>query len=946
MNDDDLIFGGDFFDLEEELPSPMDKLQLREGELREVAVLFADIKGFSSISNLFDAETIHKKMDEIMKLFSRCITYYGGFVDKYMGDGIMALFGAKEASEQDTERALMAGLKMHQQLKLYNSMLRKQPGFETLELGLRIGINTGLVSVGKIGEDREGDFTVYGPMVNLASRMESNAPVNKIMVPLNTKKMVERNFDFEPLGYKTVKGFDDPIECFTVLGTKQDSSLHRRNHNSRYIGRKKELGILQNTLDTFSAEGFGLIPVVGIRGEAGLGKTRLVYEFELANEHQAFFLHGASSTVSPSPLNLFSSLLETLFRMQISENPATKLQKLESGYATICEGATETIRAELLDAKPLIAFLLEIKQADPRLKQSGTALLNHLSKAIELVLNQMIFKAIRENKPLVLILDDLHWIDEASSKVLENLVNKIANAPDKIQVLFLLMYRLEYRLPPYIDKIAALHEIELKALSAADIRALIVDHTKGLKLPEETIAKVTELSEGNPFFLEEWCNYIEDIPLAELKDFPVPVNLHSLILSRLDKLPPTLRMLLHKASVIGQEFFVDILKSIEQRLHDPLDVDATLNTLEQQSLIFKLLGFDYSTYFFRHITTREVAYQTLLAENRKTLHQLCGEAIEEIYAGRLDEFSFVLAEHFSKAEITDKASFYLEKAASNAALIYNNQQAMMLYRQMLKTPGLDESKRLKIRFRIADIQWLIGDWKVAVPEVEHLLAEAIAQGDKELCFDAYRFLGIAAFYKGDMDEAFKLLQQCSLLAEELSDPLLSCIATSNLSNWFYQQKQFDQAKDLQMSSLELATKLHDAQRQAKSLSNLGLIALETEDAAQAEQYFKESLNLALKNRLRKEESIALGNLRYTKMLLEDYDSALPLLQAKLYLAEDMNDKLELIKVLENISNIWLEKNDIPAAITCYQRIYAGRLYLGDETGAARILEEIGRLQSL
>ncbi|MDY0151535.1 MAG: adenylate/guanylate cyclase domain-containing protein, partial [Candidatus Cloacimonas sp.] len=161
MLDDDLIFGGDFFDLEAEPILNTDEMQLREGELREVAVLFADIRGFSSISNLFDAETIHKRMDEIMKIFSRCIGYYGGFVDKYMGDGIMALFGAKVATEQDTERAIMAAIKMQQQLRLYNAMLNKQPGFEKVELGVRVGINTGLVSVGKVGEDREGDFTVY-----------------------------------------------------------------------------------------------------------------------------------------------------------------------------------------------------------------------------------------------------------------------------------------------------------------------------------------------------------------------------------------------------------------------------------------------------------------------------------------------------------------------------------------------------------------------------------------------------------------------------------------------------------------------------------------------------------------------------------------------------------------------------------------------------------------
>ena len=223
MQNNDIIFGTDFFSLEDELAIQEDKLELREGELREVAVLFADIKGFSSISNLFDAETIHKKMDEIMKIFTKCIVFYGGVVDKYMGDGIMALFGAKKATEQDTERSIHAALKMQQQLNLYNSLLARQPGFENLSLGLRIGINTGLVSVGKIGQSRGEEFTVYGPQVNLASRMESNAPVNRIMMPAHTKKLVERIFDFEHQGSVQVKGFEEPINAWLVVGAKLES---------------------------------------------------------------------------------------------------------------------------------------------------------------------------------------------------------------------------------------------------------------------------------------------------------------------------------------------------------------------------------------------------------------------------------------------------------------------------------------------------------------------------------------------------------------------------------------------------------------------------------------------------------------------------------------------------------------------------------------------------
>jgi predicted ATPase len=258
---------------------------------------------------------------------------------------------------------------------------------------------------------------------------------------------------------------------------------------------------------------------------------------------------------------------------------------------------------------------------------------------------------------------------------------------------------------------------------------------------------VIQLSQGNPFFVEEWCNYIEDLPLDELKDIPVPANLYNLILSRLDKLPVSLRMMLHKAAVIGQEFFVEILRYMEKRLQDNLDVDATLKSLEDQSYILHSLGFDYSTYFFKHILTREVAYQTLLAENRKVLHRLCGEAIETLYPDRLDEFYYALAEHFHKAEVIDKAIIYIEKAANSAAKVYNNQQALRFYQLLLDYPDLQPVKRLEITMQIADIMWLTGDWNNALKIVYDLLHEAQKINAEKVCFEAYRFLGIAAFYQ-------------------------------------------------------------------------------------------------------------------------------------------------------------------------------------------------------
>ena len=932
-NDTDLMFGGDFFDLGMEADSTEEKLQLREGELREVAMLFADIKGFSSISNLFDAETIHKKMDELMKLFSRCISYYGGFVDKFMGDGIMALFGAKQASEQDTERAIMAALKMQQQLGAYNRMLKKQAGFENVELGLRIGINTGIVSVGKVGADREGDFTVYGPEVNLASRMESNAPVNKIMLPFATMKQVSRSFDFEAVGELSVKGFDQPIDCYTVLAPKLEGSLHHRNHSSGYVGRETELAKLNELLTAAKGNGSSLMH---IRGDAGMGKTRLVYEYEKANSDKAMFLHGACSGISPAPLNLFSSVFEAYFRIQLNENPELKLSKLSESFTQLETDMDAASASKLKDITNLIAFLLEIKLEDTRLKQSGTDLLNHLFMAIETFMQCIAAQAARAGKPLLMILDDLHWLDEASNLVLQNLITKdnTANAA----VVWVLMSRMEFELPDYCAGHPNLREIRLKPLTEDNVRALISAHTSGIELPETAINKVVSLSEGNPFYLEEWCSYIESLPQNELRDFPVPATLHSLIQSRLDRLPIALRTLLYKASVIGKDFFVDILKQIEARLGESINVDETLANLEEQSIVFKALGFDYSAYFFKHIATREVAYQTLLQENRKLLHRLCGEAIEQLYPNRLNEFYFVLADHFSKAEVWDKAASWLELAADKAASTYNNEQALELYRKLLGIPSVNEPKKLETRLKIADIMWLKGEWDSAAEDIELVLDLAKASNNLAICCHACRFLGMASIYMPDMQRAYQLFTKAEAIATELGDPLLTCIAKSNLSNWYLQNSDYEHAKALQLASLELALQLNEHQRQAKSLSNLGMIALNMEDTALALDYFGQSLKIATTQRLLKEESIALGNIGYTYIIMQDYANAMPMLQAKLELADKMNDFMEQVKALENICNILLEQENSRDALPMLARLHKLKLSSGNDAEASELAE--------
>lgn len=969
-----------FFDLiepEEENRLQRDKLKLKEGERREVSILFADVKNSTMMGSRLDPEVFHRKLDELMKRFTRCITYYGGYVDKYMGDGIMALFGAKKATEQDTERAILAALRMIDQVKLYNQGKQSENAAPEEQIGIRIGINSGLVLVGKVGEAREGDFTVTGAAVHLAQRMEVNAPVGKILMPLHTKQAAERFFDFEYFGSVQAKGFAEPIETFAVLKPKLEKDNRWYRRLSVFVGRDAELSVLSKAFTSLERRIQGLAldveetRVIGLCADAGLGKSRLVYEFTAPLINRAQIMAATASGLVKTPFNLFSNLLEHEFGLQISEDRASKKEKLEKGIRQLFDSQSDSSAPALWDCLPLIGFLLEIPYPDARLKLGGPDLLTHLKIALKTVILQIISHKTRLGKPLILILDDLHWLDESSAAVLDELLQILLLVREHgafLPVLIVMQYRQDYTVPEGIAKLESFRQLELKPLSDNEIMRLIRFHTKDQQIPEETLEKVRILSSGNPFYLEEWCNYLHELPKHELYDLPVPNNLHALILSRLDLLDSAIRILLQKASVIGHEFLVEILRWMESKLYNPSDLEDTLKNLEQQSFILKLLGFDYSAYFFKHIITRDVAYQTLLLENRKILHSLAAQAIEELYPDRNEEFLYQLADHYHRAENPEKAVFYLEKAALAAKKAYSNRLSIDLFEKLLqwkiaKVEGWNGEtlSPARILLHLTEIKWLIGQWDSSDLDLQQALSFAEQSQDLEELFDCHRLKGISAFQRGNLEGAKTSWDKCLNLADSLngsdekqvasserpyvqadavppstSGPLatspsqLLAIIHGNLGIWYQHHKLYDEALSHHTQSLEYAASINDELRKARTLTNLGLMFLGQKDYPKAESHFLACLEIAEANQYLKEQSIALGNLGFLAYKQGDLDKAMQFYEKKWLLVDKMDDKAELIKVLGNIANIQRDKGQHREALEYYEKVLELKLPQGNE----------------
>ncbi len=903
------------------------QLRLEEGERREVTVLFADVKGFTKLSQKLDPEEVHRRMNEIMKIFTRCITMYGGYVDKYIGDCIMGLFGAKKASEQDTQRAILAGLMMTSQLKLYNKLIRQKGLSHGIEFNIRVGINTGLVHVGKMGQERVGDYTVIGSPANLASRMESNAPVGRIMLPVDTMKTVEHLFDFERVGFVDVKGYDEPIECYLVKSPRHHKVERWLKRKSIFIGREDEMRVLRDGFESLGKR--QVASIIGISGDAGLGKSRLVHEFAATIRDEALILQAICSGLRPTPFNLFTSLLENYCRIHVNEAEQSRKDKLH-----------KALTDDLSDDEPLLGFLLGIRSDDVRLQQSKKDRIEHVQQAILALLKSI---AEQSDKPVVLVLDDIHWIDESSQAVLDYLQSRFFSTPDAARWLVILMHRPDFELSIKTDT------IELKPLSSPEITRLIRQHTSDLDLPHGAIAKIEALSAGNPFYLEEWCNYIHNLPTSDLKDFPVPANLHSLILSRLDQLDGEVKLLLQKAAVIGQEFFLEILHEIEHRLDNPAPLDTTIEDLERQSMILKMLGFDYSAYFFKHITTREVAYQTLLISNRKLLHKLTAEAIESIFPDELDRFLYALADHYVRAEQTDKALVYLKQSAKLATDSYANRQAIRLWKKYIELlPEKEIGEKQTAKLTIAEIQWLIGDWDTAEDGIKSILQGK--PGNPAINFEAHRQLGICHFYRGRMDEAKEEFEKALKIATTTNDPHHLATAHGNLGIWHQHHKEMSIALEHHRSALSYAKNIEDFDRAAKTYSNIGMIHLIQQEYMEAEDNFQAGLKIAMRYRFQKIQSILIGNLGYLRYLEDKPEKAIRYYEQKWLLAEKMDDKLEMIKVLGNIGNIRRDRGEHREALDFYRRILAIKLTLGNKTSIAathyNIAKELAALKQL
>ena len=686
------------------LPQPLrDKIQASgtiEPERRPVTVLFADLSGFTALGEKLDPEELSALTNECLEAMVKSVFKYEGFVDKLIGDAVMALFGAPVAHEDDPERTLRCALDMKRAISEIASAMDAIPEGA---LTIHAGVHTGDVVAGPVGPDLRLDYSVVGDTVNLASRFADAAAAGQILVSDEIQRATRHALEFDDAPALQLKGIEGKVPSFVLTGLRPEPEPARgiRGLFSPLVGREKEFSELKEALQELT-EGKGQI--VTIMGEPGIGKTRLVDELhDLAREEHAdgvVWLEGKclsyGGAIAYWP---FLDLLKGWAGIRDEDGEAQAARKLRLSLRKTMPDAldqTYPYLASLLATHLDTASQEKVKYLDPE----------SLRTRIYLAVREWA-ESLSKERSLILVLEDLHWADPSTADLLTHLLSSTDQAP----IMLLLVSRPERDRPWWDVKSHAeteyphrFTEIELEPLSSQDSDLLVHNLLAIEELPGGIKASILEKTEGNPFFVEEIIRALIDEGVivrqngkwratTKILALDVPDTLQGVILARIDRLQAEPRRVLQRASVIGRTFLYRILSAISNgdgQLQEPI---ARLQKVE---LILEKTRRPELEYMFKHSLTQEVAYGTLVRETRQEAHQRVAHAVESLFPDRLEEFYGLLAHHYAGAEDREKAIDYLIKAGDQAKAAYANQEAMEYYRQAhqrLKTSEAEEDRK-------------------------------------------------------------------------------------------------------------------------------------------------------------------------------------------------------------------------------------------------------------
>jgi class 3 adenylate cyclase/tetratricopeptide (TPR) repeat protein len=810
---------------------------LPEGERCQATIVFSDLSGFTAMNEQLDPEEVEGIMSRIKKEAVRIVESYGGSVNQFVGDEILALFGIPTTHEDDPLRAVKAALELHEMVRQTRPEVEGRIG---KPLRMHTGINSGLV-VTHLRDDRDGLIGITGNTVNMGARLRSQAGSDEILVGPETQKLIAPYFETVALEEIKMKGKAEPTIPFRVI---RESKIHSRFEASEqkgfttYTGRDQELATLHSCLEKVLQKQGQFVTVVG---EAGVGKSRLIYEFRdrLERENVKVLQGRCDSYGRDIPYLPFIDTLRWGLHLKEEDSPAELLEKAVTNIKAIDPSLEQFI--------PLYLHLLSI-QSDYSLPAHLQA--KELRKAIEQALVVMITLN-TQHGPMVLILEDWHWSDDASQAALKHLIG--VTAPYALMIV--VTYRPAY--PAGWGFLSHHTPVMLKPLDASNTESIIRSVTGAAHLPERLGELIYERTGGNPFFIEEVCYSLIEAGMVVVKNeeatltqsldkLSLPDTVQAIIRTRLDRLDRNAKEALRLASVIGRVFSQRILERISSAR---AALSESLEALKALEVIQQIRVLPEAEYSFRHVLTQTVVYESVLLQRRKEIHGAIGLAIEEFYSQRLEEQAPILAYHYLRSDRQNKAIEYALLAGDRAAGLYANTEATTYYEQafaLSQTPPVSpqvQQWQIDAAIKLAAVGITRQDIERDRRNLEQAHSLAKALNDERRLAQVLYWLGRLQYVLGNRAAAIAYAGRSLEIADRLGDDTLAAPPVNLAARACW---SFDLPKACRMieRSVEQMSRLGNKSEEATASGFAALLFASTGEFDRAPAYANRGLEIA------------------------------------------------------------------------------------------------------
>lgn len=889
----------------------------RHGERKFVTVLFADIAGFTALSETLDPEAVRDLMNACFERLTPIVAHYEGMVDKFMGDGMMVLFGAPQTHENDPERALRAALEMMDTLQTFNAE-------RGLDLALHFGINTGTVVAGGLGTHDRQEYSVMGDVVNVAARFEQASTRDEILVGAETYRLTAPFFEFDALTPLLMKGKSGPVPAYRLRAVKIIPGKARgiAGLDSPLVGRDFQVAVLQQKISALRAGQGG---IVTLWGEAGLGKSRLMSEIrsyaQSLQKPGVHWLEGRCLSYGSAIAYLpWLDVLRAALNVTPDAVPETVRQALRAYLQTYCPDCSERLY-------PYLGHLLSLPLEDDASTEIKGLDANSL-KAVTFQAVETLLTHLAAHSPLVIIGEDMHWADATSLELWENLLPLV----EENALLFVAVMRPEEDHPSWrlrqiaAERYAGHHtDISVEPLSAAESEALVGNLLHVDQLPPHLREKILKHAEGNPFYTEEIIRSLMDTnaitydeatglwqATRDVEEIELPDTLQGVLMARIDRLQADTKRVLQLAAVIGRSFMYRVLAEIAR---EEQDLDERIVSLMQQQMIRERARLPELEYIFKHQLTQEAAYNGLLKKERATFHAQVAQALEQLFPDRSDELVGLLAHHWECSGDTQKALFYLQRAAQVAADQYANAEAAIYYEKALALlPAGDPTQQFDLLWQWEAVSDYIGDrerqaniirrlealaeatgndaWRSGVAlrwanlfwNQGHFL-EAVAKAQEavrlgeiahQLQFQAegYMTWGRTLMFQQKYTEARQVLMQ-GLTISQQAGKRIEGIILRNIGNVLFFMGEHPEARTYVERALEIHRQQNDIPGQAAAYNSLGLLA---EEQQQKSDCLEKSLELYHQCGHRFGQGLALSNLSSHYADIGQLDKALEVME--------------------------------------------------------------------